>query len=117
MPVVEEMLKKVCGSEPSRTMNPEEAVAQGAAIHAAILEARATGGESRMAQAVIKRLRSVSTADVNSHSLGVKITDPNDRTRKINHIMIKRNTEIPANGSQKLVTCSKNHQRIHVISL
>ncbi len=117
MPVVEEMLKNVCGSEPSRSMNPEEAVAQGAAIHAAILEARATGGESRMAQTVIKRLRNVSTADVNSHSLGVKITDPNDRTRKINHIMIKRNTEIPASVSQKFVTTSDNQQRIHVVIL
>lgn len=117
MPVVEEMLKNVCGSEPSRSMNPEEAVAQGAAIHAAILEARATGGESRMAQTVIKRLRNVSTADVNSHSLGVKITDPNDRTRKINHIMIKRNTQIPASVSQKFVTTSDNQQRIHVIIL
>jgi len=114
MPVVEQMLKEVCGREPSRELKPEEAVAQGAAIHAAILEARATGGDSRMAQAITKRLLSVETTEVNSHSLGVKITDPNDRSRKINHIMIPKNTSIPFSVEQKFVTTSDNQQRIHV---
>ena len=114
MPVVETMLNEVTGREPSRDLLPERAVAEGAAIHAAILEAKETGGESRMAQAVINRLRSVNTIDVNSHSLGVKVTDPNDRSRKINHIMIPRNTPVPKNVSQRFVTNSQNQQRIHV---
>jgi len=117
MPVVEHMLKEVTGGNPSREMAPEEAVAQGAAIHAAILEARETGGQGRMAQAVISRLRSVNTNDVNSHSLGVKITDPNNRDRKINHIMIPKNTQIPFDVSQKFVTNSANQRRIHVYIL
>ena len=78
MPVVEMMLSEVCRRKPTRDVRPEEAVARGAAIHAAILEARLTGGESRMSKAVINRLRAVTTSDVNSHSLGVKVTDPND---------------------------------------
>ena len=114
MPVVDQMLIEVCGQKPSRDVVPEEAVARGAAIHAAILEARLTGGESRMARSVIDRLRSVSTTDVNSHSLGVKITDPNDRSRKINHIMIPKNTAIPFEKTQRFVTNSDNQQRIHV---
>ena len=114
MPVVEQMLREVCQRSPSREINPEEAVAQGAAIHAAILEARASGGDSRMAQAVIKRLRSVSAIDVNSHSLGVEITDPQDRTRKRNHIMIPRNTAIPFTINQRFSTTVPNQQRIHV---
>lgn len=114
MPVVDQMLIEVCGRKPSRDVVPEEAVARGAAIHAAILEARLTGGESRMARSVIDRLRSVSTTDVNSHSLGVKITDPNDRSRKINHIMIPKNTAIPFEKTQRFVTNSDNQQRIHV---
>ncbi len=114
MPVVRQMLKEVCRREPSTKVKPEEAVAQGAAIHAAIMEARATGGESRMARAVINRLRSVSTTDVNSHALGVKITDPGDRTRKINHIMINKNTALPFSVTQRFVTTSDNQQRIHV---
>ncbi|MBI1315179.1 Hsp70 family protein [bacterium] len=114
MPVVDQMLIEVCKKKPSREVVPEEAVARGAAIHAAIMEARLTGGESRMARSVIDRLRSVSTQDVNSHSLGVKITDPNDRTRKINHIMIPKNTAIPFEKTQRFVTNSDNQQRIHV---
>lgn len=114
MPLVELMLREVCGRQPSRELSPEEAVAQGAAIHAAILEARATGGESRMAKTVINRLRSVSAIDVNSHSLGVEITDPADRSRKKNHIMIARNTAIPCEVRQRFSTTVANQQRVHV---
>ena len=114
MPVVEQMLREVCRMDPSHDVIPERAVAEGAAIHAAILEARAGGGDSRMAQAVINRLRSVQTTDVNSHSLGVKVRDPNDKSRKINHIMIPKNTPVPHAKSQRFVTNSQNQQRVHV---
>ncbi len=114
MPLVEQMLEEVCGQKVSHDLIPEEAVAQGAAIHAAILEARESGVESRMGQALVKRLRSIRTSDVNSHSLGVKITDPNDRSRKINHIMIPKNTEIPHSIKQRFATNSANQQRVHV---
>ncbi|MGE3315306.1 MAG: Hsp70 family protein [Planctomycetaceae bacterium] len=117
MPVVEKMLKEITGRQPSRELTPEEAVAQGAAIHAAILEAKATGGEGRMGRAIIDRLRAVNTVDVNSHSLGVKITDPDKPGRKVNHIMISRNTSIPFNATQRFVTTSANQQRIHVYVL
>ncbi|MCA9032362.1 MAG: Hsp70 family protein, partial [Planctomycetaceae bacterium] len=117
MPVVTTMLREVTGREPSRKVIPEEAVARGAAIHAAILEAKATGGSSRLAQAVNQRLRSVNTIDVNSHSLGVKISDPNNRERKINHIMIPKNTSIPYDITQRFVTNSPNQQRIHICVL
>ncbi len=114
MPAVFLMLQEVSGRTPSRELNPDEAVAQGAAIHAAILEARETGGEGRMGQAVIRRLRAVTASDVNSHSLGVEITDPQNRARKINHIMIPRNTPIPHTVRQRFTTNTANQQRIHV---
>ena len=118
MPVVESMLKEITGSEPTRdVVDPEAAVSQGAAIHAAILEAKATGGEGKQSKAVINRLRSVNTVDVNSHSLGVKISDPSDKSRKINHIMIPKNTGLPHKVSQKFVTNAPNQQRIHVCVL
>jgi molecular chaperone DnaK len=65
-------------------------------------------------EALQKRLRAVRTTDVNSHSLGIKITDPRDRTRKINHIMIPRNTPVPHNVKQKFGTNTDGQQRIHV---
>lgn len=118
MPAVEIMLKETTGLVPSRdVVKPEEAVAQGAALHAALLEARATGDATRLGKAVSDRLKSVSASDVNSHSLGVKITDPNNRQRKINHIMIPKNTTVPAKITQRFVTNSPNQQRIHVCIL
>lgn len=117
MPVVEQMLRDVTGSEPSRGLNPEEAVAQGAAIHAAILQARESGEESGMAKALVQRLLQISTSDVNSHSLGVKVSDPQEKSRKINHVMIPRNTPIPFDIKQKFVTNVDNQSNVHVVIL
>ena len=114
MPVVEQMLVEVTGRPPSRDLMPERAVAEGAAIHAAILEAKHGDGGGRMTKALLTRLRNVNTVDVNSHSLGIKITNPQDRTRKMNHIMIPRNTAVPHSVSQRFVTNSQNQQRVHV---
>ena len=117
MPAVEQMLTEVCQRTPSRELRPEEAVAQGAAIHAAILEARESRGIEGLSELVTARLRSVRTSDVNSHSLGVKVSSPEDRTRKINHIMIPRNSQIPFSISQRFATNSANQKTIHLYIL
>jgi molecular chaperone DnaK len=117
MPAVEKMLAEVCRRTPSRELRPEEAVAQGAAIHAAILEARENRESTKVGSAVINRLRSVQTSDINSHSLGVKISDPDNRARKINHIMIPKNTAVPCKFTQRFSTNSANQQAIHVYIL
>lgn len=114
MPVVEQMLREVTHREPSRELLPERAVAEGAAIHAAILEARFGDSEGKIASAVRGRLNNVRTSDVNSHSLGIKISDPADRTRKINHIMIPKNSPVPHSVVQRFGTNQDNQQRVHV---
>ena len=113
MPVVEHMLKEVTGNDPSRELMPERAVAEGAAIHASILQAR-SGDTAQVPEAVLERLKNVRTSDVNSHSLGIKISDPADKSRKINHIMIPRNTPVPHEVSQRFGTNAAGQQRIHV---
>ncbi len=113
MPVIEQMLREVTGQEPSRELLPERAVAEGAAIHAAILQAR-SGDTDQIPEAVLKRLKNVRTSDVNSHSLGIKISDPVDESRKINHVMIPRNTPIPHEVCQQFGTNSDGQQRVHV---
>jgi molecular chaperone DnaK len=117
MPAVEKMLTTVCGRTPSRELKPEEAVAQGAAIHAAILEARENRGSSKLGQAVINRLRSVQMSDINSHSLGVKVSDPANKAKKINHIMIPKNSAVPCSFSQRFATNTANQKTIHVYIL
>lgn len=101
MPVVEQMLREVCQKEPSRALAPERAVAEGAAIHAAILQARHGINSGGIVDAIQKRLNAVKTTDVNSHSLGIKISDPKDKSRKINHIMIPKNSPVPNSVKQR----------------
>ncbi len=113
MPVVIKALKDLCGRAPSRTLDPQLAVAQGAAIHAAILESQTKGAESKLSEAVLNRLRSVKSEDVNSHSLGVEITDPKTR-KKRNHIMIPRNSTLPFKKHQRFVTDTPNPRAIQI---
>ena len=114
MPAVVKMLKELCGRRPATGLDPQLAVAQGAAIHAAILEARETEGKGQMAQALVQRLRSVTATDVNSHSLGVEITNLDDANEKRNHIMIPRNTKLPCSVKQRFVTNVNNPNAVHV---
>ena len=117
MDVVERTLREITKQEPSRNLMPERAVAEGAAIHAAILQAK-HGGGGKMADALRKRLETVKQIDVNSHSLGIKVTDPEakkqGRKAKMNHVMIPRNTSIPASKSQRFVTTSDDQKTVHV---
>ena len=114
MPAVAEVLEKVTGRKASRELNPQTAVAQGAAIHAAILQAQHSEGRGQAAAALQRRLRSVTTNDVNSHSLGVEIRDPDDSTVRRNHIMIPRNSTLPAKVRQRFKTTAENPQSLHV---
>ncbi|RMG40156.1 MAG: Hsp70 family protein [Planctomycetota bacterium] len=114
MPMVRRKLQELCGRPPATTLDPDQAVAHGAAVHAAILEARTQGTESRMGQAVLRRLRSVHVTDVNAHALGVLVTDPQDLRRKFNHIMIPANTPLPVSVRQRFVTTVPNQRRIDV---
>lgn len=105
---VSAMLEKLCGRTPVRILDPQLAVAQGAAIHAGILQAKETGRVFGQSKAVVSRLQSVDAVDVNSHSLGIEITPPGDRTKKLNHVMIPRNTPLPCEFKQRFVTNTPN---------
>lgn len=114
IPAVQQILEKMTGRPPIRVLDPQLAVAQGAAIHAAILQARETGGVDGASQGLLKRLQSVSSVDVTSHSLGIEITPPGDRNSKINHIMISKNKPLPAEFKQRFVTNTPNPSGILV---
>jgi len=114
MPGVRRMLEELAGKSPSTLLDPQMAVAQGAAIHAAILEARQEGTEGSVGQALRRRLQEISTSNVNSHSLGVEVTDPNDTQKSWNHIMIPRNTPVPCQVTQRFVTTTDNPRAIYI---
>ncbi len=114
MPGVRTMLEELGGQPPSTLLDPSLAVAKGAAIHAAILEARREGADGQTGQALRRRLQQISTSNVNSHSLGVEVTDANDSTIRSNHIMIPRNTPVPCQVTQRFVTTTDNPRAIYI---
>ncbi|MDR1141665.1 MAG: Hsp70 family protein [Planctomycetaceae bacterium] len=115
MPQVRERIKEHTGIAPyiHPDLDPHTAVARGAAIHAAILEARYHAGDSRFGDRIKKLLVGIRQEDVNSHGLGIVAMDP--RTKKaINHIMIPRNTTLPFEVTQTFQTNKENQTRVSV---
>lgn len=85
MPMVRSMLRELSGREPDQSVDPDEAVAQGAAMYAGMLLGRTLG---------IAR-RTCVLINVNSHSLGLVGVDEKTGQR-VNSILIPRNTPLPA---------------------
>jgi molecular chaperone DnaK len=113
MPAVPRVLKKITGKDPYTEISPYTAVAQGAAIHAAILEAKHRGEKSEMSDRVRKMLAAVKQENVNSHGLGVLAHNPGT-SKDINHVMIPRNTRLPAEIRKTFKTLRDNQRRVTV---
>ncbi len=113
MPAVGQRLGSLTGVEPFRGLSPHTSVAQGAAIHAAILDTKYRGEQSEFAESVREHLGSVRQEDVNSHGLGVVARNPKNG-QLVNHVMIGRNTRLPVQVSQVFKTNADNQQRVNV---
>ncbi len=102
MPMVVDLLRQMSGLEPDHTVNPDEAVARGAALYAAYLLAKegGTGQETNL-----------QITNVNSHSLGVEGIDP-ETLRKKNVVLIPRNTPLPAKMTERFTTKSDGQRSI-----
>ncbi|MEX0676749.1 MAG: Hsp70 family protein [Pirellulales bacterium] len=113
MPKVPRMLKELLGKDPYQGLSPHTAVAQGAAIHAAILEAKFRGESSKIAERLRKLLSNVKQEEVNSHGLGVEARNP--KTGKtVNHVMIPRNSRLPVEVARTFATSEPNQQRVNI---
>ena len=99
MPLVARMLEEHSGITPDRSVNPDEAVARGAALYAQAILAEEHGQNN---------LRIVS---VNSHSLGVEGTNLVTNRRE-NAVLIPRNTPLPAEVSRRCVTANEDQRSV-----
>jgi len=113
MPQVPRMVEKLIGRKPYTGISPQTAVAQGAAIHAAILEVKHRGQESQLADKVRKMLGSIRQENVNSHGLGIVLTDP-ESGAKHNYVMIRRNSRLPVEVQQVFQTNHDGQRRVSV---
>ncbi len=104
MPMVASMLEQLLGRVPDDSLNPDESVARGAAIYAALRLQRDGEDTPQVHGRVV---------DVNSHSLGIEGVDP-VTGRKMNSILIPRNTPLPANAIHQFVTRKIDQETISI---
>lgn len=102
MPMVREMIQRVSGKTPVAGVNPDEAVALGAAIVGATLATtdRPAGLPSKI-------------GDVTSQGLGIVAYDL-DTLIAFNSIIIPKNTRIPVERDREYVTLEPNQRRLDV---
>lgn len=93
MPVIQELIRKLTGKEPNKSVNPDEVVAIGAAIQAGVL-----GGE----------VKDVLLLDVTPLSLGVETLGGVMTT------LIERNTTIPIRKAQVFSTAEDNQTAVDI---
>jgi len=102
MAMVSQMLQQLSGIAPDHTVNPDEAVARGAALYAHYLLAKQDQTSPEPAYEV---------TNVNAHSLGVEGIEQ-ETFRKSNFVLIPRNTPLPARFTEKFITKSEGQRSI-----
>lgn len=100
IPYIEERITNLMGKNPLKVVNPDEVVALGAAIQADKLSKNTAN----------------NVKDVCSHGLGIIRYSPKEE-KKINEVMIPRNTQIPVvtNGSQCFAFGQDNQKVLKVV--
>jgi molecular chaperone DnaK len=99
MPMVRELVRRMSGRTPVAGVHPDEAVALGAAIMADQLGA----GQPR-----------VTIEDVTSQSLGTTVVDDLTTYRRVNDILIPRNTRLPCRVERLYGTVVPDQRAIYV---
>jgi len=93
MPMVSDLVRKLTGKDPNKSVNPDEVVAVGAAIQGGVL-----GGE----------VRDILLLDVTPLSLGVETLG------SVMTVMIERNTTIPVKKTETYSTAADNQTAVDI---
>jgi molecular chaperone DnaK len=111
MPMTSQMLRQLSGKQPDNSLAVSEVVARGAALHAGIAAARAEQTAHLLDHEALDALGDVVEISVNAHSLGIEVRHHNER---INDILIRKNTQLPASASRIYRTATEHQSRVRV---
>lgn len=116
MPMVKKMLENLSGKEVVYKVDPDTAVARGAAIFASTLEGDSDGNASpgKELEPYSSISQKISISDVTSQSLGVVTLDGNNMNHHVNTVIIPNNTKIPTKKSVVVYTVTDNQTHIRV---
>lgn len=101
MPMVRQMMKELSGKNPEGNVNPDEAVALGAAVQAAL----ASHDDQSPMLTIGGSTTPITIQDVTSQGLGTLANDVNTG-EEMNVIIIPRNTKIPCENSDEFTGSS-----------
>lgn len=110
MKAVAALVEEVTGKKPSIELHPDEVVALGAALRGALMAVQ----KGIAAPETVRGLPPVKISDVNSHSMGIISVEPDNYNRRINSIIMKKDTPIPCNVSDTFYTLEDRQTSLHV---
>lgn len=113
IPLVQEKLRRVSGKEPEKGVNPDEAVACGAAII----------GAQKAGERVVDRtgveIRDLRFRNVTAHALGIVVVEvaENGTEKEVNSILIPKGSPVPAEGTAMYTTHVNNQTSARITLL
>jgi molecular chaperone DnaK len=111
MPMTRNTLSQLAGKELDDSLPVSEVVARGAALHAAIMEAKLQQLMRSGRGSTVPALDGVLEIRVNAHSLGVQIRSTEGR---MNNILIPKNTQLPALATRIYRTTKPGQGKVKV---
>lgn len=110
-PAVRKLLRSFFSKDPDTSVNPDEAVALGAALMAAkkIVDL----SPNSVPEPIVETVTDLEVTEVTSHSLGIGAVVPGTQQR-INSILIPRQTPIPSQISKEFITTTPGATAISV---
>lgn len=110
MPIIKRVLEENLGRNIQYSINPDEAVAAGAAIQAAL---ELSKKDRNTSEAINQLSDQISISDVTSQALGVIAIDSSNG-KEINSIIIPKNAKIPSKHTESFTTSVTNQKYICV---
>lgn len=110
MSAVIALVEEVTGKKPSLELHPDEVVALGAALGAALMAVQ----KGIAAPETIRGIPPVKISDVNSHSMGIITVEPENYNRRVNSIVMKKDTPVPCKVSDTFMTLEDRQTSLHI---